>query len=146
MDPLSALAVAAAVVQFVDFGTRILGKLKENHKNSSNWDFPDFSTEAAFLSGAIREAVDCLSAELDQVAWVEPQCEKIAAQLERLVNADSKARSQQNHRNDKGYRKRWSQSVEHSNHRDAEAQIERMNRELQDVRSQVMMVVLSCLW
>jgi hypothetical protein len=52
MDPLSALSIAASVVQFVDFGTRLLSGTREVYKSASGQtkDIVELSTIVADLS------------------------------------------------------------------------------------------------
>jgi hypothetical protein len=46
MDPLSALSIAASVVQFVDFGLKIVSKTKEIYNSSKGESIDDALTEA----------------------------------------------------------------------------------------------------
>jgi hypothetical protein len=50
MDPVSALGVAAAVVQFVDFSSRILSKGSEFYKNGALIQHQDITQTAASLT------------------------------------------------------------------------------------------------
>lgn len=47
MDPLSALSVAAAVVQFVDYGTRLVSKTRELYKSTQGALTTNIELEAA---------------------------------------------------------------------------------------------------
>jgi hypothetical protein len=59
MDPLSALSVAAAVVQFVDFGARLLSNTAENYHSSSveirsREDVEEISRDLATLNEEVQ--------------------------------------------------------------------------------------------
>ncbi|PMD37906.1 hypothetical protein L207DRAFT_635353 [Hyaloscypha variabilis F] len=62
MDPLSALTVAAAVVQFVDYGTKIVSKGRELYKSvdgalSENIEFKTASGRLQRLSSTLQESL-----------------------------------------------------------------------------------------
>jgi hypothetical protein len=62
MDPLSALSVAAAVVQFVDYSTRVVAKGSKLYKSaegalSENIELQTASTRLQRLSGALQDSL-----------------------------------------------------------------------------------------
>jgi hypothetical protein len=64
MDPVSTLSLAAAIVQFVDFGCRVLGKSHEIYKSASGNLAEDVETQSVteqlkVLTGKIDQAIDC---------------------------------------------------------------------------------------
>jgi hypothetical protein len=62
MDPLSALSVAAAVVQFVDYGTDLVSKGRELYKSadgalSGNFELEAASSRLQLLGGALQDSL-----------------------------------------------------------------------------------------
>jgi hypothetical protein len=65
MDPLSGLGIAAAVVQFVQFGGSIVSKSREIYKQGSLLDHAECkiaTDRLAELTGRVKESVDELEA------------------------------------------------------------------------------------
>jgi hypothetical protein len=62
MEPLSALSVAAAVVQFVDFGTRLLSQTREIYKSSTG------QTERVSLLKRVTRDLDSLTSRVEEKA------------------------------------------------------------------------------
>jgi hypothetical protein len=63
LDPLTVLSVASSVIQFVDYGTRLVSKAKEIHKSSHGVLRENFETESVTirlqrLSEAFSSAID----------------------------------------------------------------------------------------
>ena len=62
MDPLSALSVAAAVIQFIDYSTRIVSKGKELYKSADgalaeNIELETASVRLQNLSGTLKDSL-----------------------------------------------------------------------------------------
>jgi hypothetical protein len=62
MDPLTALSVAACVVQFVDYGTKLLSKGRELYKSvdgalSENIDLEEASSRLKVLSSDLQKSL-----------------------------------------------------------------------------------------
>ncbi|CAJ2504284.1 Uu.00g116780.m01.CDS01 [Anthostomella pinea] len=69
MDPLSALAIAAAVVQFVDIGGRLLKKAWESHngharEKTEQQQLEEVEKQLSFLIDGVREASKTLSGSI----------------------------------------------------------------------------------
>jgi hypothetical protein len=59
MDPVSALSVAASVIQFVDYGTRVISKAREIYASadgtlSANSEIEEATTRLQVLSNSLR--------------------------------------------------------------------------------------------
>jgi hypothetical protein len=82
MDPLSALSIAATVVQFIDYGTRILSKTNQLHKS---------------VDGALDENIEL---------------EKASLQLQQFCNEVQGSLSQAEQRSPQGAQAQFDQALE----------------------------------
>lgn len=66
LDPLTALSVASSVIQFVDFGTKLISKGKEIYK-SADGVLADHAEQAA-ISSRLADLTRALSTSIDMSA------------------------------------------------------------------------------
>ena len=101
MDPLSALSVAAAVVQFVDFGTRVLSDARHIYESSSgqtpvNLELSTVTDDLSRLSGDVESKAE--KAKLQNTAGSDSlndseeiflrlcrECKEISGELQRSL-------------------------------------------------------------
>lgn len=102
MDPLSALAVAAGAVQFLDFGTRLITGTVERYQSTAGATEHHLEIEA--LAEQINELAGCLSPSPEehsnpaeasssdkQLRKIVHECRNVAAQLLQIL-ADLKSK------------------------------------------------------
>lgn len=91
LDPLTALSVAATVVQFVDFGSKLVSKGKEFYKSPDgvlleNAELEDASGRLQGLSRSLEESlyqfVGPLTERDQRLELVVKSCRSIAAELD----------------------------------------------------------------
>ena len=105
MDPLSGLAIAAAVFQFIDLGGKLVSKIwdkyhpdtgKENEPVASN--FAPFLAELKTLTSSLREASEQLETETDttkltaaqsRFITVRKKCDQIADEMAKKLTEAS---------------------------------------------------------
>ncbi|KXX75782.1 hypothetical protein MMYC01_207455 [Madurella mycetomatis] len=86
MDPLSALGIAAAVVQFVDFGGRLLSKAWESAGDLAA-ELKELQTQTSTLSENLHKASahlrrDGPTAADRNLARARDDCDRIAAEIQ----------------------------------------------------------------
>ena len=98
MDPLSALSVAAAVLQFVDFGTRLLSTSYEIYKSpfgetAKEVELSTVTNDLAGLVAHVKDAVEVSKAEYHyrsvaetQLVGISQECEEIVAQFRKALD------------------------------------------------------------
>jgi hypothetical protein len=64
MDPLSALSVAAAVVQFVDFGTRVLSDARHIYESSSGQT--SMNLELSTVANDLSRLIDDMESNVEK--------------------------------------------------------------------------------
>ncbi len=104
MDPLSALSLAAAVAQFVDFGFKILGNAREIHGSLSGATRENQSLEKATLEmqrltdKLVGSQVKGLTDDDKMLDGLVTECRSLSSQLLNLLNTtkarDSKSKTQ----------------------------------------------------
>jgi hypothetical protein len=96
MDPFSALSVATSVVQFVDFGSKLVSRAIEIHQSHEN--IPDDLADASKLSEKMSVVSEQLEGSMNTIPrrTLEPheqelldmckQCQDISQQLISVIN------------------------------------------------------------
>jgi len=84
MEALAALSLASAVVQFVDFGSRLVSKtnnLRENGFSKEGADIKAAATTLSRLGDELKASFSATSPEEEEMADLATRCEDIAGQL-----------------------------------------------------------------
>ncbi|KAK6214428.1 hypothetical protein LQW54_004335 [Pestalotiopsis sp. IQ-011] len=155
MDPLSALAIAAAVIQFVDYGSRLVKRTWDVYKTAAmndlegipeteNDQLEGISNELKQLAQSVRDSTGIhqehrqpTKAETN-LMWACEESEKVNAELQDLL-AKIRRRPILKHQDDRNPRyavaKIWEKD-----------KIGQMEQRMENLRRQAMGAVLVCLW
>ncbi|KAI1423282.1 hypothetical protein F5Y12DRAFT_798597 [Xylaria sp. FL1777] len=151
MDPLSALGVAAAAVQFLDFGCRVLADTRKIYKSSTGsstqsvelWtvsrDLVTLTTEVEAKLGAAKWETENAGASEQVFVRLCDECRDISRELQDMI---SKVQA-------KGITKlklAMASFVQALNGMHSPAKIEQLKERLNQARQQMMMAVLVFLW
>jgi len=113
MEPFSALSVAASVIQFVDYGTRVIAKAREMYTSadgalSANVEIENTTNRLQELSGSLRASLrqgdeGFQLAPLDQAETaLDKICKECIEISKKLISSLEKLRLTKPHKN-----KRW---------------------------------------
>jgi hypothetical protein len=88
MDPMSALAIVALVVQFVDIGARLITKGRQEQKQARDRNalLAEHSGQLSSLNKALHEAAEDLKGTTDSLSTrrlhdICDECDSLAAEL-----------------------------------------------------------------
>ena len=89
MDPMSALAIVAAVFQLVDLGGRLVSKGVAHYKGTKldSDDVQSLQKEFITLSGKIRRM--CEGSDGDRMAELHEECDSLVFDLQQMFNKTS---------------------------------------------------------
>lgn len=90
MDPLSALSVIAAVVQFADFGTRLFASTWDIYHDSSGLgkelrSLSEVSQDVSRLSAKIQDAIAESDTDQEMLAYCR-KCDELASEIGSMVS------------------------------------------------------------
>ncbi|KAI8956112.1 hypothetical protein F4801DRAFT_586227 [Xylaria longipes] len=151
MDPLSALGVAAAAVQFLDFGCRVLADAREIYKSKTDSD-PE-SVELWKVSRDLMELITEVELKLGDAKWETEtagaseqvfvrlcgECRDISRELQDMIsNVQAKGTTK--------LTLAMVSFVHALNGAQSPAKIEQLKERLNQARQQMMMAVLVFLW
>jgi hypothetical protein len=94
MDPVSALSVAASVIQFVDYGTRVISKARELYTSadgalSANSKIEEATTRLQALSGSLKADEGLQIAPLDETDTaldkICKECSEVSQELVEMM-------------------------------------------------------------
>lgn len=93
---MSALAVAAAVIQFVEFGRKLLVKSRDKIKKGSEGvarDLPVLNQQLSVLTTALNQATadpntDCASAPYTRLEQLCRECDQLATEIQNILGED----------------------------------------------------------
>jgi len=144
MDPMSALAVAAAVIQFAEFGRKLLVKSRDKLMGPIGvaQDLPALNEQLSALSTALHDAAadpntDCTSTHYTRLEQLCRKCDHLAAEIQSILDENASQ----------------SQSLTYwgrPHHRDPNSSVEvratKAKEQLQAFRKSVMETLLLCIW
>lgn len=87
MDPVSVLGVAANVLQFVDFGRKILSKTSELRKKGTTKENVDIEAIATHLKETLRRVNNCFPPTSSAALLLQSQCVTIIDELLQAIDA-----------------------------------------------------------
>jgi 6-phosphogluconate dehydrogenase len=142
MDPISALGIAAAAVQFIDFGSKLVSRSKEIYQSSSGFsaehvDLTETTNKMISLSQNLEStlqnsASQTLEFHESQLLEVCRQCLQISSEL---ITAINKIRTQGGHRKwnsfEQAFKSIWSQG-----------QLDKLRKRLDESRQQLIVHIL----
>ena len=144
MDPVSALGVAAAVVQFVDFGNRVLSKTSNAYKSarSGHLDLEIVTKDMIKVTKKLDEGLQAgslakraqLSTEERELQQLCQECNHIASQLSKAL-ADLKPPKLQ-------FWRKWESFYQALRSIWAEDKIEALQKQLDEFRKQLVFKIL----
>jgi hypothetical protein len=161
MDPLSALAIACAVIQFVDFGGKFiyheLFKRDPEHDDEGDIDLPTAEKEIAFLVDGLHTATATstnsnasATPAQTQLLRICSECDDVAEELTRLIDQvkeqrASNASGQTAQRNAKTsfYSRATSRKTENKGVSD---ELSRLYERIGPLRRNAIDSVILCLW
>jgi hypothetical protein len=107
MDPVSALSVAASVIQFVDYGTRVISKARELYTSadgalSANSEIEEATTRLQALSGSLKADEGLERAPLDETdTALDKICKECSEVSQELVGMMEKLKLPKSYKNKK---------------------------------------------
>jgi hypothetical protein len=145
MDPMSALAIAAAVVQFADIGGRLLGRGWERFKHARDVsaELSSFAAQISSTSNAVREAAENPAATHNAASRtnllsIAAECSQLASEFQKAL--DNMGRDSGTRSADMPFTPTLFQAFFHGD------KIHEMTCALEALRPRVMEAVILCIW
>lgn len=157
MDPISSLSVAAAVIQFVDFGSRLLSNSLQIYRSPSGQtaavvSLSDISNDLAQLAEEVARHLSLprhgkTSIFQSQLLKLCGDCKELNKELQASVHR-IRAKRVKDRSGDDGIVQTEDGLCLLAALRGilAEPKIKQMTERMKDVRKQMMMAMLACLW
>jgi hypothetical protein len=157
MDPISALSVAAAVIQFVDFGKHLLSDSYEIYRSPSGEtakmvDVSTIANDLACFTTQIKDKTGTSAGNNRHRAAAESHLIKVSKECEEIVAQFQGALDQWRHGETRGKEKRTRLKMARGAIRNAlssvwnSSKIDGMIEQLDTIKGRLVTATLFCLW